>query len=233
MTKKQVVWLITKFFGMWFAYSAIVSVPVLISSIYAYSSLPSPPRFTKAENPANGAQPVSPNPAGIPALNNPASAVKTETESPVEKAKNEALKTLLWNLFSTIFYALIGWYLIRDGRFLFSVLNREGSLDESNEFNDDASFSASRKKEEVVTSLNLSNRKEEITSLNLSDSGAARSDSNVVSAPDVSANAPDNSLNLSDAKVEESREPQAFVTNAEPEISLPDLPLPASADERD
>jgi cytoskeletal protein RodZ len=175
MTKKQVVWLITKLIGVYFAYSAIVAVPVVISSIYRYVSLPSPPRFAKSENPAaNNSQTISPtypnNPSLTnPALNNPA-VPKTETETPAEKAKNDALKELLWNLFATVFYGLIGWYLIRDGRFFYTVLNREEPFDESGKPVESDSFPLSKKKEEVVTSLNLSGGKGEITSLNLSDS---------------------------------------------------------------
>jgi hypothetical protein len=170
MTKSQVVWLITKLIGVYFAYSAIVAVPDVISSVYHYASLPSPPRFAKNENPANNAQTVSPiNPTvNNPSINNPAVA-KTEAETPAEKAKNDALKLFLWNLFSTIFYGLIGWYLIRDGRFLSAVLNREEPFDESGKPVASDSFPLSKKKEEVVTSLNLSGGKEEITSLNLSD----------------------------------------------------------------
>jgi hypothetical protein len=170
MTKRQVVWLITKLIGVYFAYSAIVAVPDLISSLYHYTSLPSPPRFAKNENPANNVQTVSPmNPTvNNPAINNPAVA-KTETETPAEKAKNDALKLFLWNLFATLFYGLIGWYLIRDGRFLVAVLNRQEPFDESGKPVESDSFPLSKKKEEVVTSLNLSGGKEEITSLNLSD----------------------------------------------------------------
>ena len=167
--------MIIKLIGVYFAYSTIVAVPGVISSIYNYTSLPSPPRFAKNENPAANTQPVSPGFPGNPTVNNPTNPAipKTETtDTPAEKLKNEALKLLLWNLFSTIFYGLIGWYLIRDGRFLFAILNHEEASDASGESVEaDSSFPLSKKKEkEVVTSLNLSGgAKEEITSLNLSD----------------------------------------------------------------
>jgi hypothetical protein len=190
MTKKQVVWLITKFIGVYFAYSAIVAIPVVISSIYRYVSLPSPPRFAKSENPAaNNSQTITPTFPGNPSLTNPAlnnpAVPKTETETPAEKAKNDALKELLWNLFATIFYGLIGWYLIRDGRFFYTLLNREEPFDESGKPVEADSFPLSKKKEEVVTSLNLSGGKEEITSLNLSDSTPEQAPS-VITPPVVS-----------------------------------------------
>jgi hypothetical protein len=174
MTKKNVVWLITKLIGVLFAYWTVVAVFVLISSIYTYISLPSPPRFSKSETPATNVQTTSPGFPNNPAINNPAvnnpAVPKTETETPVEKAKNDALKNLLWNLLLTVIYGLVAWYLIRDGRFLFAVLNREEPYDETGKPIESDSFPLSRKKEEVVTSLNLSGGgKEEITSLNLSD----------------------------------------------------------------
>jgi hypothetical protein len=190
MTKRQVVWLIIKLFGVYFAYSAIVAVPGVLSSIYTYTSLPSPPRFAKSENQANNSQTVSPGFPGNPTLNNPA-IPKIEAETPVEKAKNEALKLLLWNLFSTIFYGLIGWYLIRDGRFLFAILNRQEPFDESGKPVESESFPLSKKKEEVVTSLNLSGGKEEITSLNLSDTKSEQTVPPAISFAEP-ANVPDN-----------------------------------------
>lgn len=35
------------------------------------------------------------------------------------------LKLMAWALAMTIFYVWIGWYLIKDGRLLFQILNRE------------------------------------------------------------------------------------------------------------
>jgi hypothetical protein len=172
MTKKQVVWLITKLIGVLFAYWTVVAVFVLIGSIYHYVSLPSPPRFGKTETSTTNSQTVSPgfptNPNN-PTLNNPA-VPKTETETPAEKAKNDALKQLLWDLLLTVIYGLVAWYLIRDGRFLYALLNREEPYDETGKPVESDSFPLAKKKEDVVTSLNLSGGKEEITSLNLSDS---------------------------------------------------------------
>ena len=166
MTKKEVVWLIIKLIGVYFVYSTIVAVFVLISSVYTYVQLPSPPRFGKADNPAANVQTISPTYPGFPgnsSINNPATGATTTTETPAEKAKNDALKELLWNLFLTVIYGLIGWYLIRDGRFLFAVLNREAPFDETGKPVESDSFPLSRKKEDVVTTLNLSDMKQDET----------------------------------------------------------------------
>lgn len=160
MTKKQVVWLIIKLVGVCFIYSTIIAVLVLIGSIYAYIQIPAPPRFGKTENSSVNVQTISPG-FPNPTQNNPAT-TKPEVETPVEKAKNDALKELLWNLFLTVIYGALGWYLIRDGRFFFAILNREEPFDASGKPVESDSFPLSRKKENVVTSLNLSDTKEEM-----------------------------------------------------------------------
>lgn len=185
MSKQNVVWLITKLIGVCFAYWTIVAFFVLISSISAYISLPSPPRFPKNENTTANIQttvpgfPVNPtigNSSIINPANNPA-AQKAEAENPVQTAKNNALKQLLWDLFLFVIYGLFAWYLIRDGRILFAILNREAPFDESGEPVRDASFPLGKKKEQVVTTLDLSGgrreKAEEITPLNLSDAAAS------------------------------------------------------------
>ena len=161
MIKKEVVWLITKLIGVLFTYWTVVAVLVLISSIYAYIQLPSPPRFGK-DNSASNVQSTSPVMPMNPTLSTPP-ATTTATESPAEVAKNAALKQLLWDLFLVVIYGLIAWYLIRDGRYLFAVLNREAPYDESGKPIEQDSFPLAKKKEDVVTTLNLSDVKKEET----------------------------------------------------------------------
>lgn len=160
MTKKQVVWLIIKLIGVYIVYSAIVALFVLIASIYAYVQLPAPPRFGKTDGPAANVQTISPGMPVNPTTMSTPPTTKTEIETPAEKAKNDALKELLWNLFLTVIYGLAGWYLIRDGRFLYAILNREAPFDESGAPAESDSFPLSRKKDNVVTTLNLSERPE-------------------------------------------------------------------------
>jgi hypothetical protein len=162
MTKKQVVWLITKLIGVLFAYWTVAAVLVLIGSIYAYIQLPSPPRFGKGETPVTNVRVTSP---GFPEMTGGATPTSPATvpENPAETAKNEALKLLLWDLFLTLIYGLIAWYLIRDGRFLFALLNREAPYDESGQPVESDSFPLSKKKGDVVTTLNLSDVKKDET----------------------------------------------------------------------
>jgi hypothetical protein len=161
MTKKEVVWLITKLIGVLFSYWMIVAVLVLIGSIYAYIQLPSPPRFGKAETQAANVRVTSP---GFPDMTGATPITPANVpENPAETAKNEALKLLLWDLFLTVIYGLIAWYLIRDGRFLFALLNREAPYDESGKPVESDSFPLSKKKENVVTTLNLSDMKTDET----------------------------------------------------------------------
>lgn len=239
MTKRHVVWLIIKLIGVYFAYSAIVAVPGVISSIYAYASLPSPPRFGKAEtgNTAVNIQPVFPNP-------NANTSTKPEIETPAEKAKNEALKLFVWNLLATIFYGLVGWYLIRDGRFLFALLIREDPFGALGDTADAAPFPVSKRKEEVVTSLNLSGGKEEITSLNLSDSIPEPAAPTIippepVAPPDTPVNLPDElpvertfaSPSFSDSAAGQTEQPPVFPAET-PENTLLEIPEDKSIDEQ-
>lgn len=237
MNKKQVVWLIIKLIGVYFAYSAIVAIPGVISSIYTYASLPSPPRFSKAETQNSNVNPTitAPGFPANPTISNPSATPKIEVETPIEKAKNEALKLLLWNLFSTLFYGAIGWYLIRDGRFLSAILTREAPFSASGETNDDNSPSPSRKKEEVVTSLNLSGGKEEITSLNLSDSANTPAETPVSPPENTLYDAPVRetvtSPNLSDSTVEETTQTQIPPVETT-ENALLEIPEDESIDEQ-
>ncbi len=160
MAKKEVVWLIIKLIGVYFVYSTVVAAFILISSVYAYIQLPAPPRFGKTENQAANFQTISP---GINPTQSNSTTAAPEIETPVEKAKNDALKELLLNLFLTVLYGLFAWYLIRDGRFLFAVLNREAPFDESGKPVETDAFPLARKKESVVTTLNLSDDKREET----------------------------------------------------------------------
>lgn len=238
MTKKQVVWLLIKLIGVWFAYSAITAVPGVIGSVYNYASLPSPPRFAKAES-ANNSTMTPPGFPSNPTINNPSATPKIEPENPLEKAKNEALKLFLWNLFSTLFYGLIGWYLIRDGRFLFAILNRENPFGDAGEPTETGAPSVSRKKDEVVTTLNLSGgKKDEITSLNLSGSA-----NTPVEPTPASSVAPENTPD--EAQVEETpafpnssvstveRPEESTVIPAETqENALLEIPEDESIDER-
>ncbi len=74
-----------------------------------------------------------------PEADNP---VKNETNAPADKAKSEAFKLIFWFVLLIGLYGVAGWYLIRDGKYLFAVLNREEANGEE-------------KQVPQVTSLNL------------------------------------------------------------------------------
>jgi hypothetical protein len=146
MNKREVVWLIIRLIGVYFAYLAIVSLLSLIGSIYNYASLPSPTPTPRS----NSTRPVSPLPAAAPGINSPETDPATLKPEPsanaiaTDKAKSEAFKLIFWYVLLTGLYAVAAWYLIRDGKYLFTVLNRE-----------DANAEEEEKKEPQVTSLNL------------------------------------------------------------------------------
>lgn len=168
MNKRQTVWLITRLIGVYFGYWAIVSLLSLVGAIYAYSSLPSPNNPTSKPQQTiqvNGISIPTTAPKANQSPNTPG------VENPADKAKSDALKEVLWQFFLTALYGGIGFYLLRNGKLLFSTLIRENLMDEEEEI---VLTSASTKpKEQTVTTLDLSPspsiKKEEVTSLNLSE----------------------------------------------------------------
>lgn len=141
MNKREVVWLIIRMLGAYFVYLAVISVFSAASSIFDYASLPAAVNPT----PRTNSETIKTRPVP-PAVNNPeidsTSVVKTEPNAPAEKAKSEAFKLIFWFVLLSVIYGVAGWYLIRDGKYLFAVLNREEA-------------SAGEKEIPQVTSLNL------------------------------------------------------------------------------
>ena len=151
MNKYQVIWLIIRLVGVYFAYLTLVSFLGLVSSIPALFTLPKIDVSTKNanvaanSNPSIRVQPISPNGN----LNVPESAdskEKSNGESITDKFKGENVKNFVWFLLLTGFYGVAAWYLLRDGRILYDVLNREKPHESAKE------------KESEVTSLNLSDK---------------------------------------------------------------------------
>ena len=151
MNKYQVIWLIIRLVGVYFAYLTLVSFLGLVSSIPALFTLPKIDVSTKNaniaanSNPSIRVQPISPNGN----LNVPESAdskEKSNGESITDKFKGENVKNFVWFLLLTGFYGAAAWYLLRDGRILYDVLNREKPHESAKE------------KESEVTSLNLSDK---------------------------------------------------------------------------
>ncbi len=151
MNKYQVIWLIIRLVGVYFAYLTLVSFLGLVASIPALFTLPKIDVGAKNanvaanSNPGIRVQPISPNGN----LNVPENADSKEKsgESITDKFKGENVKNFVWFLILTGFYGAAAWYLLRDGRVLYDVLNREKPHE-----------SASKEKESEVTSLNLSDK---------------------------------------------------------------------------
>lgn len=149
MNKYQVIWLIIRLVGIYFAYLTLVTFLGLVGSIPALFTLPkidaSPQNAnvsTIPQNPTIRVQPISPNGN----YNAPETAENKEKsdESITDKFKGENVKTFAWFLILTVIYGAVAWYMLRDGRFLYAILNRE-KPDES-----------TTEKEAEVTTLNLS-----------------------------------------------------------------------------
>lgn len=118
MNKREVVWLIVRLIGVYFAYLAIVSVFTLVGSISAFYTLSSEGGKPEIEN-------VKPLPPGIPGRIENDPKVNTKTDPLSEKAKSEAFKTLLLNIFLTGLYGGVAFYLIAKGTVLFNILSKE------------------------------------------------------------------------------------------------------------
>jgi len=154
MNKYQVIWLIIRVAGVYFAYLALVAFLGLVGSIPALFTLPKIDANTKNanvavnQNPTFRVQPISPNPnynASETVDNSDKNSDKRD-ESITDKFKGENVKTFAWFLILTAIYGAAAWYLLRDGRILYAVLNREEP------------HGLIKEKTEEVTQLNLSDK---------------------------------------------------------------------------
>jgi hypothetical protein len=150
MNKYQVIWLIIRLVGVYFAYLTLVSFLGFIGAIPALFTLPKIDANTKnanvasSQNPSIRVQPIPPN-GNYNAPESTENKEKSE-ESITDKFKGENVKIFVWFLILTGFYGAAAWYLLRDGRVLYDVLNREKP------------HASTKEKESEVTSLNLSDK---------------------------------------------------------------------------
>lgn len=150
MNKYQVIWLLIRLAGVYFAYLALIAFFGLVGSIPALFTLPKIDADNKNANvavntnPTLRVQPISPN------INyNAPEAVENSgkpEDSITAKFRGENVKDFLWFLVLTAIYGAAAWYLLKDGRILYGVLNREEP------------HGLVREKEAEVTSLNLSDK---------------------------------------------------------------------------
>ena len=152
MNKYQVIWLIIRLAGVYLAYLALVAFLGLVGSIPALFTLPKidatgPKNANVAvnTNPTFRVQPISPGP-NFNASPEIAENTGEKPESITDKFKGENVTNFLWFLVLTAIYGAAGWYLLRDGRVVYAVLNREEP------------HGLTREKEAEVTQLNLSDK---------------------------------------------------------------------------
>lgn len=122
MSKREVVWLIVKLIGVYFTYLTIVSVFSLVNSVSILSSVSS--RIPTIKTDSNSA--VAPeSPPGKSPISSNKKDEKSDTDTAQKKLADEAFKTVLFYILLTALYGTLGFYLIKDGRVLFALLNRE------------------------------------------------------------------------------------------------------------
>jgi hypothetical protein len=151
MNKYQVVWLIIRLAGVYFAYLTLIGFLGLLGSVPALFTLPkidatSPKNAnvsTMPQNPTLRVQPISPN---VNSNGTENGAENSDKESIADKFKGENVKNFAWFLILTALYGAAAWYLLRDGRVLYGILNREQP------------HGLSKGKEAEVTQLNLSDK---------------------------------------------------------------------------
>jgi ABC-type transport system involved in multi-copper enzyme maturation permease subunit len=154
MNKYQVVWLIIRLAGVYFAYLTLAAFLGLAGSIPALFTLPKIDVDKKNANanvavngnPTYRVQPISPNVNYNSSETSDANAAKSG-DSITAKFKGENVTNFLWFLILTAFYGAAAWYLLRDGRILYGILNRE-----------EPHGLKTKEKEAEVTSLNLSDK---------------------------------------------------------------------------
>jgi len=117
MYKREIVWLIVRLIGVYFAYCALLSVFSLAGAVAAlYSASPGD---------TNSNSNTSVTAPGIPAMQTNPNAPARPADPVVEKAQSEAFKSLLLYIFLTGLYGAAAFYLIRRGDIVFHILNSE------------------------------------------------------------------------------------------------------------
>lgn len=138
--------------GVYFAFLMLVTFFGLLASIPALFTLPkinldnnkNANVSTMPQNQPIQIQPISPYGANSNSQN-PNNSTNPNEESVLAKFKGENVKNFAWFLVMTAIYGVITWYLLRDGRILYEILNREEPH-------------GIREKEAEVTTLNLSDK---------------------------------------------------------------------------
>lgn len=141
MNKKEIVWLVIRSIGLYFAYLTIISLFSVIGTAPALVFMPptlgtASNANTSIANTRTQTFPYNANPIGEPPLQTKTEPVASEQEG------SEIVKAFLWYIFLSVIYGAVSWYLLRDGRLFYMLLMREESIKK-------------REVEPEVTTLNL------------------------------------------------------------------------------
>ena len=138
MNKREVVWLIIRLIGVYFAYTAVVTVFSLAGSVFAFYNLNSDTgAAVKAET--ENVRNVS----GIPNMRpeTPDAKPVVKGDPAIEKQKSDAFKSILLYFLLTGIYGGLAFYLIAKGNRFYRILAKEAA--------------APRQEEDKVTTLRL------------------------------------------------------------------------------
>lgn len=126
MTKRDLVWLLIRLAGVYFAYLAVITFFTTINSgwglIFAPPKLDIPNANSNKTVAIPGIQPAPYDPNMNPALPTPNN---NETLGPEDKVRRETIMSLVGLVVLTLIYGGIGFYLLRDGRLFYLILMRE------------------------------------------------------------------------------------------------------------
>ncbi len=124
MNKREVVWLIIRLIGVYFAYTAIVTLFSLGGSFYAL--------YTLSADSSPSVKPETANIQNVPGMPNmrsdtPEVKPVVKTDPATEKLKSEAFKSILMYFFLTGLYGGIAFYLITKGNRFYRILAKEAA----------------------------------------------------------------------------------------------------------
>lgn len=137
MTKRELVWLLIRSAGVFFAYLMVVTLLTVVTS--GWSTIFAPPKIDVSN--ANSNRAVAPqypniqpgtsvdpsfNPANPNQLATPTPAA-AEPEKPEDKIRREAVMKVLSGILLALIYGGLSFYFLRDGRILYILLMREDS----------------------------------------------------------------------------------------------------------
>lgn len=137
MTKRELVWLLIRLAGVFFAYLMVVTLLTVITS--GWSTIFAPPKIDVSNANSNraaaapqypGIQPAPFDPAFNPSNPNQMTTptpTSAEPEKPEDKVKREAVMSVLGQLLLVLIYGGLSFYFLRDGRILYILLMREDS----------------------------------------------------------------------------------------------------------